>query len=251
MKARQQENASAKRSEKRRLLRVKNKTDETTCFACREKGHSVKDCPQNADSNTIASGICFRFVIIKLKPSKFLTNHTGAAARSTAYPSAKSLYLMILRTLCHLRHVSFARVRDISRLDAPQTKRKASTQMAALAKYVARRVILPRIVKSGHQVYLPTLLSLGSNGPIFPEPQKDSILVGSGTNAGADEDDFHVVSRGRKEVNEEEGVKKPRGKIKKLVGGKIIVRVDDEPPKPVARKPPPPAPVAKVKTVVF
>jgi len=67
-------------------------------------------------------------------------------------------------------------------------------------------------------------------------------------NAGADEDDFHVVSRGRKEVDEEEA-SKPKGKIKRLVGGKIIVRVDDEPPKPVAPKPPPPA--AKVKTVVF
>jgi zinc finger CCHC domain-containing protein 9 len=79
--------------------------------------------------------------------------------------------------------------------------------------------------------------------------QKDRLLVGQGRDAGADEDDFHVVSRRKKEVDAEEGAEaKPKGKIKRLVGGKIIIRVEDEPPKP--------KPVAKpaapeVKTVYF
>lgn len=84
---------------------------------------------------------------------------------------------------------------------------------------------------------------------VSADSQKDDLLVGSGKSAGADEDDFHVVSRSRKEVNDEEK-SKSKGKVKRLVGGKFVVRVDDDSEKPKVKKPRPP-PAAKVRTVKF
>ncbi|CAA7260659.1 unnamed protein product [Cyclocybe aegerita] len=54
-------------SESRRLKRINEKLESTTCFACRERGHAAKDCPSSksgeagADGGkTGAVGICYR-----------------------------------------------------------------------------------------------------------------------------------------------------------------------------------------------
>ncbi|KAK7468747.1 hypothetical protein VKT23_003250 [Stygiomarasmius scandens] len=49
-------------SEKRRLKRIDEKKAVTTCFACREKGHSAKDCPKAKGGNQSnkAVGMCYR-----------------------------------------------------------------------------------------------------------------------------------------------------------------------------------------------
>ena len=59
-------------SEKRRRRRIAERNANTTCFACREKGHAVQDCPKIADgsikppenqsgfSATGVVGICYR-----------------------------------------------------------------------------------------------------------------------------------------------------------------------------------------------
>ena len=60
-------------SEARRQKRIKQKLAETTCFACREKGHAAKDCPTSQKQNstedddgeektTNVVGICYRQV---------------------------------------------------------------------------------------------------------------------------------------------------------------------------------------------
>ncbi|KAL1712264.1 hypothetical protein EV715DRAFT_213959 [Schizophyllum commune] len=48
----------AQRSEQRRLARIAERNADTTCFACREKGHSAKFCPKAG--NKPAVGICYR-----------------------------------------------------------------------------------------------------------------------------------------------------------------------------------------------
>ena len=56
-------------SETRRLKRQAERCANTTCFACREVGHSAKDCPSiqpngNDDRNRTAKspiGICYRY----------------------------------------------------------------------------------------------------------------------------------------------------------------------------------------------
>ena len=57
-------------TEARRRKRINQKLVETTCFACREKGHAAKDCPtaqksteENDDGEEKATnvvGICYR-----------------------------------------------------------------------------------------------------------------------------------------------------------------------------------------------
>ncbi|KAG7099058.1 hypothetical protein E1B28_000933 [Marasmius oreades] len=50
---------AAIRSESRRLNRIMKRNVDTTCFACREKGHSAKDCPkEGGDKKSV--GICYR-----------------------------------------------------------------------------------------------------------------------------------------------------------------------------------------------
>ena len=59
-------------SERRRLKRQQEKYANTTCFACREKGHAAKDCPKALASEAGANagqklgkqvvGICYRCV---------------------------------------------------------------------------------------------------------------------------------------------------------------------------------------------
>ncbi|KAK7059101.1 hypothetical protein VNI00_001726 [Paramarasmius palmivorus] len=47
-------------SESRRLKRIAERDAGTTCFACREKGHSAKYCPKSVDGGQKNVGICYR-----------------------------------------------------------------------------------------------------------------------------------------------------------------------------------------------
>ncbi|RIA90579.1 hypothetical protein C1645_150537 [Glomus cerebriforme] len=46
----------SKKSEKRRLRRIKERQNKTICFGCRKNGHSVKDCP---DAKEQGIGMCY------------------------------------------------------------------------------------------------------------------------------------------------------------------------------------------------
>lgn len=66
-------------TEKRRLERIQERKDQTMCFACREMGHSAKECPNTTfapeqlltleaerdKSGKQMVGICYRYVIIQ------------------------------------------------------------------------------------------------------------------------------------------------------------------------------------------
>lgn len=63
-----EKSAAVSSSESRRQRRIAEKNSDTTCFACREKGHAARDCPksQNAEGNNSklksTVGICYRYV---------------------------------------------------------------------------------------------------------------------------------------------------------------------------------------------
>ena len=61
---------SSDKSEKRRIARIKEKLANTTCFACREKGHAAKECPRmktdDMPEKISARGsavICYRYAV--------------------------------------------------------------------------------------------------------------------------------------------------------------------------------------------
>lgn len=49
-------------SEARRLSRMDDRNSEKICFACRERGHAARDCPNavNVEEGKSAVGICYR-----------------------------------------------------------------------------------------------------------------------------------------------------------------------------------------------
>lgn len=58
-------------SEARRLKRIEQKLSETTCFACREKGHPARDCPKanqggedqvGRHKTSVSIGLCYRSI---------------------------------------------------------------------------------------------------------------------------------------------------------------------------------------------
>lgn len=57
-------------SERRRLQRIAEKNANTTCFACREKGHAARDCPtnENGDAESKPVGMCYRCVSLSHSP---------------------------------------------------------------------------------------------------------------------------------------------------------------------------------------
>ena len=50
-------------------------------------------------------------------------------------------------------------------------------------------------------------------GVFFSDPTKTSMVVGAGEEAGADEDDFHILNRKRGEVDQEEKKEKKRMRV--------------------------------------
>ncbi|KAJ3564130.1 hypothetical protein NP233_g8493 [Leucocoprinus birnbaumii] len=57
-------------SEMRRQKRINERNADTTCFACREKGHAAKDCPNVEGGNDKGKGknivgICYRWVLLE------------------------------------------------------------------------------------------------------------------------------------------------------------------------------------------
>lgn len=54
-------------SEWRRVKRINERLEKTICYACRQKGHAAKDCPNTEkptedSQNAQIVGICYRYV---------------------------------------------------------------------------------------------------------------------------------------------------------------------------------------------
>lgn len=57
-------------SENRRIMRIQERRADTTCFVCREKGHTAKECQTTAktqmeDAGRSVVGICYRYVLVR------------------------------------------------------------------------------------------------------------------------------------------------------------------------------------------
>ncbi|KAJ7343423.1 hypothetical protein DFH08DRAFT_782044 [Mycena albidolilacea] len=171
-------------SEARRLKRIEERNATTTCFACRLKGHSARDCPssQSGDKSKSAVGICYRCGSTKhtlsrcKKPadpsnplpfaSCFVCSGTGHLASACAQNTAKGIYpnggcCKLCGETSHLAKDCGIRKRDLT---------------------------------------------------------EDSATLGMGREAGADEDDFHILKRRKTEVDRDE---KQEVRMKRAVDVKV------------------------------
>ncbi|TFK21101.1 hypothetical protein FA15DRAFT_718072 [Coprinopsis marcescibilis] len=160
--------------EKRRLARIQERNDATTCFACREKGHAARDCPKAADAdvakregNSNAVGICYRCGSSK---------HNLSRCRNLANPENPLPYASCF--VCSGKgHLASA---------CPQNKARGVYPNGGCCKIC------------GDTTHLAKDCATRKTGDAA------KVAVGTGREAGADEDDFMTLVRNTKQVEREE-----------------------------------------------
>ncbi|KAI0256064.1 hypothetical protein BJV78DRAFT_1118019, partial [Lactifluus subvellereus] len=180
-------------SEARRLKRVAERCANKTCFACREVGHSARDCPSlrrpgvdGADyggtkTKTIV-GICYRCGSRK---------HNLARCRQPVQPDNPLPFASCF--VCAARgHLAGSCPKNNGKGVYPNGGScKLCGETTHLAKDCALR-------KTGHAV---------------------ATLLGTGHEAGADEDDFHTIRRKNAEIDrDEQGGERARKEAKVRAG---------------------------------
>ncbi|KAL5528740.1 hypothetical protein ACEPAF_7877 [Sanghuangporus sanghuang] len=176
-KNRKQEAVMVARSEQRRLQRKQEKLANTTCFACREKGHAAKDCPKVKSSQTsgnragksnLITGICYRCGSSK---------HTLSRCKKPENPDNPLPYASCY--VCSGKgHLASS---------CPKNKDKGVYPNGGCCKLCG---------ETSH---------LAKNCPTRKQASdSNALLVGTGMNASPDEDDFHSFKRVNAEIDSEE-----------------------------------------------
>ncbi|KAJ6502499.1 hypothetical protein C8R45DRAFT_621558 [Mycena sanguinolenta] len=170
--------------EARRLKRVEERNATTICFACRLKGHSARDCPssQSGDKSNSAVGICYRCGSSK---------HTLARCKKPADHSNPLPFASCF--VCSEKgHLASA---------CPQNKAKGVYPNGGCCKLCGETSHLAKDCGIRKQ-----------------DSTQDSTMFGLGREAGADEDDFHILKRHKSEVDRDE---KQETKMKRAVDVKV------------------------------
>ncbi|KAI9459098.1 hypothetical protein F5148DRAFT_1276836 [Russula earlei] len=156
-------------TEARRLKRMAGRRAQTTCFACRQVGHPAKDCPSvrpGADREGV--GICYRCGSRK---------HNLARCREPARPGDPLPFASCF--VCSGRgHLASACPRNNGKGVYPNG---GSCKLCGETSHLAKDCTLRKI--EGNAV---------------------STLLGTGREAGADEDDFHAIRRKNVEMDRDE-----------------------------------------------
>ncbi|KAJ3510136.1 hypothetical protein NLJ89_g4847 [Agrocybe chaxingu] len=191
-------------SQSRRLKRINEKLENTTCFACREKGHAAKDCPSKSGEGgaeggkTGVVGICYRCGSKKHSLSKCKKPNNP----EDPYPYASCF-------VCNGKgHLASA---------CPQNKAKGVYPNGGCCKLCGDTSHLARDCTIRTKVVDP------------------ATLVGTGREGGADEDDFHVMRRTTAELdrgeNHEDKVKRVLSVQTGVLSGKPVALANSSPAK--------------------
>ncbi|KAH8107790.1 hypothetical protein BXZ70DRAFT_12210 [Cristinia sonorae] len=178
-------------SERRREKRKDQRHADTTCFACREKGHAAKDCPKSPPSgedaegsgsakrkqNKTVVGICYRCGSRKHNLSKC----PKPVDPANPLPFASCF---VCSGNGHLAG------------SCPENKEKGVYPNGGCCKICSQTTHLAKDCDLRKQ-----------------EVASTKLFVGTGEQVGADEDDFHSFKRRTAEVSKEE---KGEDKVKKM-----------------------------------
>ncbi|TEB37207.1 hypothetical protein FA13DRAFT_1726299 [Coprinellus micaceus] len=171
-----------KKGEIRRLKRISEKDADTTCFACREKGHAARDCPKASEiagpENGPASmtGICYRCGSQK---------HTLSKCKTLADPENPLPFASCF--VCSGKgHLAGS---------CPQNQNNGVYPNGGSCKIC------------GDTTHLAKECTVRKNEMVV------KAAVGTGFGAGADEDDFMVLKRRTTEVERQEHVEERRMQV--------------------------------------
>ena len=187
-------------SEKRRRRRMAERNVNTICFACREKGHAVQDCPKIADgsikppekksgfgANQVV-GICYRCGSRK---------HRLSACREKVSDPSNPLPFASCFVCNGNGHLA-------SR--CPENKQKGVYPNGGSCKLCGETDHLARNCKlrdKGRDAAFDLIAHLNLCGVNSAVSGKTTFL-GTGAEAGADEDDFHTFKRKSVQVEKEQ-----------------------------------------------
>ncbi|GAB1525020.1 hypothetical protein RhiTH_008176 [Rhizoctonia solani] len=164
-------------SESRRLKRIDERRKDTTCFACREKGHAAKECPKaNLDV-------------------------TGDDALSV------KKYIVGICYRCGSKKHSLSRCKkpENSKNPLPYASCFVCKQKGHLASNCSQNAGRGIYPNGGCCKMCGKTDHLAKNCPLRrPEAAKESVYFGGEHMGGADEDDFHTLRRRNADVDKEE-----------------------------------------------
>ncbi|KAJ1304774.1 hypothetical protein OPQ81_005910 [Rhizoctonia solani] len=166
-----------KSSEARRLKRIDERRKDTTCFACREKGHAAKDCPKSRldeiDGDALPAegklvGVCYRCGSKK---------HSLSKCKKSENPKNPLPYASCF--VC-----------------------KQKGHLASTCPQNAGRGIYPN---GGCCKMCGQTDHLAKNCPLRkPDAAKETVYFSGEHTGGADEDDFHTLRRRNADIDKEE-----------------------------------------------
>ena len=149
----------------------------------------------------VVVGICYRWVIYY--NSRLATKiRIGVAPYDTHFRVVRNPVNQ--RTLFLSRLVLFAVAKDTSPHHVRRTKRKASTQMEVAVSCVVIHSILQKIVGYEHEASFFFVVGSQRTLSCLAGSMESSAILGTGHEAGADEDDFHIFKRQTTAIDREE-----------------------------------------------
>ncbi|KAI6040211.1 hypothetical protein EDC04DRAFT_1523080 [Pisolithus marmoratus] len=169
-------NKHMQRSELRRLKRITMRQENTTCFVCREKGHAAKDCTKTAgdaragEGSKNVVGLCYRCGS---------TRHTLSRCKKPEDPLNPLPFASCF--------VCFSKGHLAS--SCPKNAEKGIYPNGGCCKLC------------GEKTHLAKDCELRKRDRSGTAANK---IFGTGNEAGADEDDFHVFKRKNVEVSNDE-----------------------------------------------
>ncbi|KAH7888922.1 hypothetical protein F5I97DRAFT_1803135 [Phlebopus sp. FC_14] len=211
----------ARRTEQRRLKRTADRQANTTCFACREKGHAARDCPkategkEDGDASSKKNtnkvvGMCYRCGS---------TGHTLSRCKKSEDPHDPLPFASCF--VCSGKgHLASS---------CPQNKEKGIYPDGGCCKLCGENTHLAKDCELRKRDQSGT-----AAGAVF----------GTGKEAGADEDDFHTFKRRNAEVTKDEKKGLQRKKADLLAASTASTVKALGRPAPAPR-------VAKAKKVVY
>ncbi|KZT29184.1 hypothetical protein NEOLEDRAFT_1154191 [Neolentinus lepideus HHB14362 ss-1] len=183
------------RSEQRRQKRVNERHANTTCLACREKGHMAKDCPKGEAEGQQGGKAAQRKSIVGICYRCGSRRHNLSRCKKAVDPGSPLPFASCF--VCSgTGHLASA---------CPQNKEKGIYPNGGSCKLC------------GETTHLAKNCTLRQNDAT---KNGSAPLIGTGHQVGADEDDFHIFKRRTAEIELEE---KQAEKARRLANVKVGV----------------------------